>query len=461
MRRLVVAMAVIGCTLIAPAVVYASWGAPVQVASSRLWKYGAPEVARDTQGDGVVVWEREEWPNERQHGVETSTRDGGADWSGPVKLNSSSTSALFPQVEMNAQGDAVATWEGGSKGFRGIEVTRGGQMGGWERPVRVPGSDEDKRPALAVDKRGDASIVYTGRVAAGGGVMLSVQRRGQGWRARRVFAETEFYPRDPQVAVDSRGETIVAWVAASANNNWVQAIILDSKGQPEGPAQILSSRRGHSTELRLVINEKGDAVLVWRQAGVKRRPVEVATRSSGARFTGAVTVSRGDDIEPTAAIKPNGDATILFTRILGRQLENPGGKPPPGVAPATAQTSAVEVVSRRGHDRWTHPAPIAPAAGSSTFAPQIASAPAGNEMMVVWTNAPFRSTEFNAYPGKIEASVSTGTSSWQAPVAISAGESRSPSIAVSSDGDATAAWITSHKPEKTESLEVAEYKTAP
>jgi hypothetical protein len=82
-------------------------------------------------------------------------------------------------------------------------------------------------------------------------------------------------------------------------------------------------------------------------------------------------------------------------------------------------------------------------------------------MMAVWANSPFRGTTSVLRPGKIEASVSTGTGSWQAPVAISAGESGWPSIAVSSKGEATAVWVTSHESDKSESLEVAEYKTAP
>lgn len=70
---------------------------------------------------------------------------------------------------------------------------------------------------------------------------------------------------------------------------------------------------------------------------MKRRPIEVATRASGARFTGAVMVSRGHDVEPTAAIEPNGNAAVLFTRILDTQPEEPGTGLSPGVAPVTVQ----------------------------------------------------------------------------------------------------------------------------
>lgn len=458
-RCLVVGMVAIGCVLIAPAAGDAAWSAPEQLAVSRVWQFDRPQVASDVEGDGVVVWHREETLNETLNGVEASTQDVGG-WSVPVVLRAPrGGGAAFPQVAMNSQGDAVATWEESSEDFRGIEVSRRPRAGSWERPVRLPGSAEGERPAVAVDKRGDTSIVYTGRVAGAFGVKLSVQRGRQGgWYASRVFAKSKFNPREPQVAVDSRGETIIAWISASENRSWAQAVILGPSGKPEGRVQTLSSTRGHGTELRLAANESGNAVLVWRQAGVKRRPIEVATRSSRGRFTDTVTVSRGDDIEPTATVEPNGEAAVLFTRILSTQ---PGTHEPAGFTPAITQTTAVEATNHHVHGRWTHPVPLATAEKNSTFAPQIAADPAGDKIMAVWTNARFRSTEIAAYAGEIEASAIAPGESWQSPVTISPPESQSPCISVSSNGQATATWVTDHESENSQSIDAAEYETAP
>ena len=472
MRRLLFGIAVIGCALIGPAVGYASWGAPVQIASSRVsgwFSPGPPEVATDAQGDGVVVWHREDVSGDSLAAVEASTQRGGAAWSAPVRLSSPSNGYAFaPEVLMGSQGEVVVTWEHA----REIVARRGSQTGSWGRLVRLSSSSEEAGgDDLVGDSRGDAGVVFDGSVGYKASVKFRVGRVSHGWSPPRTVASGRSVSlSEPQVGTDSRGEAIVAWVASSGSDegDWVQAVILGSTGRPEGSVQTLSSRRGHSRELRLVANEAGNAVLVWRQAGVKRRPIEVATRQLGGRFSGAVTVSRGEDVEPRVAIEPNGDAAILFTRILSTQ---PGvQEPEEPFIPAITQTSAVEVVSRQGRGSWTRPAPVASAAvGGSTFAPQIASASGGNVMMAVWAHSHFRGTEV-VYNGSIEAAtISPGRSS-QAPVTISSGESYGPSIAVSSNGEATAAWGARYEPVKSispelglriESLQVAEYKTAP
>jgi hypothetical protein len=83
--------------------------------------------------------------------------------------------------------------------------------------------------------------------------------------------------------------------------------------------------------------------------------------------------------------------------------------------------------------------------------------------MAVWTSARFRNLE-----GSIEASVCTGSGRWQAPVTISSGESALPSVALSSTGDAIAAWVsyegstaTDRGPVTTRSIQSAEYEAAP
>jgi hypothetical protein len=461
-KRLVLG-AVVACMLLAPTVVYASWSVPVQVVSSQTWRFGPapPVLVTDAQDDGVLVWHRQEILSETSGGVEVATQHVGGAWSAPVVLSSPHHGyATSPDVVTGSEDEGVATWEQFAAGVQVVEVTQESQGGSWERPVRVSRPAEDGgEPNVAVDKQGDASVVFVSNVGKTETVKLSVERNGRGWGHPRTVGGGSVNIREPRVAVDSRGETIVAWISGSNEDktDWVQAAIFDSKGQREGAVQKLSSRRGHSTELRLAANEQGDSVLAWRQAGVKRRPIEVATRTSGARFTGAATVSTGDDVEPTAAIQHDGDAAVLFTRILTTQ-------------PQKTQTSAVEVVSHQGHGHWTHPAQVAPAAEGSTLAPQIASAPAGNQMMAVWTDARFRGNALVTEPGKVEATTINPGESLQPPTTISAGESYEPLIAVSSNGDATAAWVTRSEPEKsispeldsrTESLQVADYAPTP
>ncbi|HTW41604.1 MAG TPA: hypothetical protein VMD79_04780 [Solirubrobacteraceae bacterium] len=282
-------------------------------------------------------------------------------------------------------------------------------------------------------------------------VELATRPASGAWHAPRTVAKSpKLGLEEPQIAVDAKGETIVAWICAGTDKR-VQAVVLGPSGTPEGPAQTLSSR-GRSGQLRLAVNARGSAMVLWRRSAKAFAAIEAATRSPGNRFSGAVVISRADDAEPAAAVEPDGDAAILFTRILSTQ---PGSEPasPGGVIPVSTQGTAVEVASRTARGRWTPARPLLLTGKGSSYAPQLAANPARDELIAVFVLARFRS-----YPGQIDASLSTVGNDWQAPVALAPQEARNPSIVLGANGDATAAWVAEQAPTGGDSLQASSYE---
>jgi hypothetical protein len=239
--------------------------------------------------------------------------------------------------------------------------------------------------------------------------------------------------------MDARGEMIIAWVHDQPGRR-VQALVLGANGKPEGSTQTLS-RKGPITELQIAANANGDAVVVWREEGKNARPIEAATRLAGRRFANAVTISRQKDTDPTTAIDPRGDATILFTRIQ----------------PAA---TTVEAATRPARGRWSAAKPVAPPGRGSTFAPHLAAGPRSGLLMAVW------GASVAPAPAVIEASIRSPKGTWQTPVVISPPASFSPSITLSANGAATAAWVQQgplmnngeREPSFYESIETADYE---
>ncbi len=235
--------------------------------------------------------------------------------------------------------------------------------------------------------------------------------------------------------------------------------MLGSNEEPRHPPQTLfSAKRREIGELRLAVNSSGDAVLVWQQKE-KGAPtvIEAATRRAGARFGPPLTAVREKEAgELSVALDARGFAVLLFTRILSTQ---------PGVpeelselTPTYTQTAAVEVATHSFGQRWSRPRQLAPQKAGSTFEPRVTCDPAGQELMAIWTNARFRSTEIFTYTGKIEVSAISPGGSWQAPTAVSSADSFAPTLAVSANGKATAAWVGAPESSSTESIETADYE---
>jgi hypothetical protein len=424
----------------------AAWSAPQTVASSRVFHYSRPVLAANAAGEEILAWHREEELNETLSGIEASTRRQGAPWSAAVALGSRKRDEYDPRAGIDSRGDAVVVWDGQST----IEAATHPASGPWSHIVDLSsprGSAEE--PQLAVAGNGGATAAFAGEAGASmQGVQLAVRRPGGRWQRPRTVARiSNFGLHEPQLASDARGETIVAWIRYPDEvHRYVQAVVLDARGRPEGPAQTLSPRNGRGTDLHLAVNARGDAVLVWRQEGHTRRPVEAAIRLAGGRFTRPATVSRLQDAEPTAAIDASGDATIVFTRILSTQPSREADEP------LVTQTTVVESTTRPAHGHWTKPTPIARPPGSSAFEAQIAAGPSSGELMAIWTNARFRSR-----PGTIEAAFGSSDGAWQKPVVISASDSRAPSLTFSVSGQATAAWIAIQEATNSEAVDTADY----
>jgi hypothetical protein len=419
----------------------AGWSVPQKLASSRVWQYERPQLARDVFGNAVVAWHREEELNGRLSGVEAATRRANAAWSSPVTLRGPRQGGAYaPEVAMDSSGNATAAWSSLSR----VEAVSHPVGGSWGRPVTV--SQRGRRAEafqLAVGARGDAAVLYEQNLGLG----LATRPPGAHWRAPRALPGISSLGVDaPRVAIDARGEMIIAWVHAQPGKR-VQALVFGANGKPEGPIQTLS-RKGPITELQLAANADGDAVVVWREEGKNARPIEAATRLDGRRFTKAATISHQKDTGPTAAIDPRGDATILFTRTVSTQ-------------PAT---TTVEAATRPAHGRWSTAKPVAPPKSGSTFTPQVAAGPSSGLLMAVW------GASVGAARPVIEASIRSPQGTWQTPVAISPPGSFTPSITLSANGDATAAWIQQEplpEPSKvgpqeqasfTESIETADYE---
>jgi hypothetical protein len=85
-----------------------SWSAQTTKLSAPSPAADQPEVAIDAAGDAVAIWRR----FENTKTIETASRRLGGDWSAPTKLSVPEPSnPEFPQVSLDAAGDALAIWK--------------------------------------------------------------------------------------------------------------------------------------------------------------------------------------------------------------------------------------------------------------------------------------------------------------------------------------------------------------
>ena len=174
-----------------------SWTAPVRVPRSR---DDEPEVGIDDDGNALSVFYRGS-----DDGTYAARRVVGRGWQPAVKLSTGYTWA--PRFALSTGGAAVAVWE------RPIDDTtstyrfaRMSTDGRWGRQREMPAGIRARD--LAIGPRGRATATWTARHK----IRVARSRPDGSWLKPVVMADTGNLGGSPALAVDRRGNVVLAWM---------------------------------------------------------------------------------------------------------------------------------------------------------------------------------------------------------------------------------------------------------
>jgi hypothetical protein len=141
------------------------WQAPVNLSAEGENSYG-PQVTMDPRGDAVAVWSSYNGVAPRTFIIQGTLRPAGGAWQAPVKLSPEGHEAYKPQVAVDPRGAAVAVWERYSGTNWAVQGARRPPRqwhvpGGWDVPVNLSEEGQSARfPQVAMDADGDAVAVW-------------------------------------------------------------------------------------------------------------------------------------------------------------------------------------------------------------------------------------------------------------------------------------------------------------
>ena len=294
-----------------------AWEEPVAVSEEGIGSF-VPEVAFDAHGDATAIWEQEGL-GVNEEVIQSSARIAGSGgWEKPVQLVKGGESHL-PHLAVNEAGAAVAVW----KRFKGSETAvlvaaRPSASGAWQTPVRLEEGDE---PAVAIDPAGDAVAVWAEVVEEIGVIVASYRLGATGtWGAPIIVSAKEKGKegREPQVAIDGKGNAIAVWHYYNGSIRVVQSAIRPAaSGIWQEPVR-LSAAGVEALEPKLAVDPQGDAVAVWERLTGVDLTIQAAFRPAAiGAWQEPANLSAKDAFEPDAAIDPRGDAVAVWQRNNG------------------------------------------------------------------------------------------------------------------------------------------------
>ncbi len=261
-----------------------TWSAPVTLADIGE-PVGKPQIAIDSHGDAVAVWE-EQPINPGPQYIQAAVRPAGGVWSAPVDV-SEGNNGSFPNIAMDAEGNAIVTWLNFNSIQRAIRLA---STGTWQVPTNVaavglgPGGHPGG-PVLAVDEQGDAIVAWSS--ASGNGanhiVYAASLSKGGSWQAPAELSGEGFNAAAPHVGLDPQGDATVVWSASEGGGDAaIQAAVKPAGGAWQPPTNIVETGEEASNQIEpdVAVDREGNAVAVWEGDVGGNRVIQAARRSN-------------------------------------------------------------------------------------------------------------------------------------------------------------------------------------
>lgn len=246
--------------------------------------YGC-DIAMSDYGNALVVYEQPDdgalsqiFVNEYKKGLSEDSWS----WVNPTGLANNispdGTNASDPVVAMDANGDGIIAWsQNDSTRYQIFKAEL--KDGFWTYPtglsdnISLPDSSCDYT-SVAMDDNGNAIIAWEQNDAAPNGQIFISEYRTGAWDHPSVLSDNispdGSTARYPVVAMDNNGQAVIAWIQDSSggdtavfmseyrNGSWTHPEDTSKQISPSGSDAYATSDR-----LRLAVNNRGDAIIVW------------------------------------------------------------------------------------------------------------------------------------------------------------------------------------------------------
>jgi hypothetical protein len=254
-------------------------------------------------GAVTVAWAWGSEDRNKAWRIQSVYRRPGRDWGGVVTLTGA-TGAREPQVGIAADGTVTLLYARQPVGSPGSLLSRVRHPGrGWSDATVV--SDRGYRPQLAVDRYGDAVVVF---MATSSRVMAAYRPHGAPWRSPRQLSPQGIGgDKYFSLAMNGRGAALVAFVGPHGTVDLVQRTPQDPWS---APARVVDSPDwiGH---VAVALNGVGDTLLTWGEYALYGMYLP-----NGGTWTSPVTLSPETDVDVLetidAGVAPNGDAVVMW-----------------------------------------------------------------------------------------------------------------------------------------------------
>lgn len=260
-----------------------SWGTASAIDDNSNFDVQFPAISSDGKGNAVAVWDKKAagsitniWAAFYSHNDHQ--------WQAAVNIDDSANTTAVPQVAMDKNGNALVVWQQEDDDADNIWAARYlAENSGWQTPVLIEMDLGDAAvPQVAIDDQGNGIALWyqDNGVQGDGSREISKASRydiaENSWSESGPIGDGVDAMYEQKIAFEDNGNAIAVWrqpvnfkFAVSAaryqasSNTWLEAVPVEQSA-------------GGVRDINFALNDKGDAIVVWRQdegdlAGVNTR----------------------------------------------------------------------------------------------------------------------------------------------------------------------------------------------
>ena len=375
-----------------------------------------PDLAVNAVGNAVVVWPRAAGGETTLEAIE---RPAGGEWSQPVPLSDPAEDEEPGQahVALDEAGNAVAIWMafgGLDSAIRTVVRPAGGE---WSDPEDLSAVGKSgSAPDLAMNAAGDAVAVWTGFDVTNQSIWAAVRPAGGEWSEPEPISAAGENSWSPRVGIDAAGNVTAVWQpVVISGDDVIQAAELPAGGEWSEPEPV-SAAGENGRSPRIAVNAAGAAVVAWSAYESVALRIHAAVRPPAGGWSEPATVSASGEStgEPEVTINSGGEAFAIWSGPTGGDFVLRAAQLPPG-------------------GEWSEPEPISiPVAGFNSY--DLASSPAAG-VVATWTR---RAGATYA----VQAAVQPPGGGWLQPddLSVDGEDAGLPELGFDATGNAVAVW---------------------
>ena len=296
--------------------------------------------------------------------------------------SSAAAEARDPALGIASNGAAVAawTWLGNNKVSQ-FAVSNPDQI--WSGPTAAPGTGNSnaENHVVSVSPAGNAVVAWNDTVSASGADGVRAFLRRNGALATTVtLTPATWNPSNSvehiRAAVSDTGRAVVVWQLDNADGSFAVEAAIAEAGQTFGAARVISTSGVDSYAPSVGIDSAGNAVAVWA-AATNPDSLEYTSAAPGAGFGAPVTLdttltgASGATQNPSLSVSPAGRMVVGYA---DNSVAN------------CAQVTTIEVAVGTTTSGFTTPAAVSDCNGENASEP-VAAANDNGAAVVVWTDA--------------------------------------------------------------------------